>query len=86
MAHGTVRYWASARAAAGTDEEQVEARTLAEALAVVRGREPGRPRLVEVLRVCSFVVDTAPVGARPHETVVLADGWVLEALPPFAGG
>ena len=86
MSVGTIRYWASARAAAGTDEEQVEAATLAEALAAVRAREPARPRLAEILRICSYVVDTRPVGTRPPESVALEGAWVVEALPPFAGG
>jgi len=46
----------------------------------------GRPRLVEVLSVCSFVVGEQPVGTRAHDKVALVDGDVVEALPPFAGG
>lgn len=86
MARGTVRYWAAARAAAGTDEETVDAATLADALAAVLAREPARARLAEILRVCSYVVDTTPVGSRAPATVELAEGWVVEVLPPFAGG
>jgi hypothetical protein len=36
--------------------------------------------------VCSFVVGEQPVGLRPHGEVRLADGDVVEVLPPFAGG
>ena len=86
MAVGTIRYWASAKAAAGVAEESLEARTLAEALAAVLARHADRPRLGEVLSVCSFVVDGHPTGRRPPDDVLLADGWVAEALPPFAGG
>jgi molybdopterin synthase sulfur carrier subunit len=86
MATGTIRYWAAAKAAAGVDEETADASTLAEALAVALARTADRPRLAEVLKRCSFVVDGHPTGRRPHDEVMLAEGWVVEALPPFAGG
>jgi molybdopterin synthase sulfur carrier subunit len=79
----TLRFWASARAAAGSPDEQVQAATLAEALAQV---VPGRARLAQVLQVCSFVVDGDPVGSRPHDGVALAPGALVDVLPPFAGG
>jgi hypothetical protein len=86
MAVGTIRYWASAKAAAGVGEESLEASTLAEALTVVLARHGDQPRLGEVLSVCSFVVDGHPTGHRRPDEVSLAEGWVAEALPPFAGG
>lgn len=79
----TLRYWAAARAAAGTAEEQVElpdGADLAAALEAARaahGAELGR-----VLERCSYLADE--VRARPG--TVLADGSVVEVLPPFAGG
>ncbi|MFJ6572383.1 MoaD/ThiS family protein [Streptomyces sp. NPDC091292] len=84
MARGTIRYWAAAKAAAGTAEEPYEAETLAEALDTARTHHPGE--LTTVLRRCSFLVDGAPVGTRGHETVRLAEGGTVEVLPPFAGG
>ncbi|MER6916849.1 MoaD/ThiS family protein [Streptomyces sp. NPDC000594] len=84
MPAGTIRYWAAAKAAAGTPEEPYTAGTLAEALKVVRQRHPGE--LTRVLERCSFLVDGDPVGGRAHETVRLADGGTVEVLPPFAGG
>ncbi|MCX2927529.1 MoaD/ThiS family protein [Streptomyces sp. NEAU-W12] len=84
MAKVTVRYWAAAKAAAGVAEESYEAVTLADALAAARERHPGE--LTRVLRRCSFLVDSDPVGTREHETVRLADGGTVEVLPPFAGG
>jgi len=80
----TLRYWAGARAAAGVAQEQVAAGTLADALAqVVAARGE---RLGTVLGVCAFVVDGDPVGSRPHGSVVLAPGSLVDVLPPFAGG
>jgi len=80
----TVRYWAAARAAAGTAEEQLEAGTLAEALALAAAAHG--PALQKVLTVCSYVVDGDPVGSRAHEQVALRPGALVDVLPPFAGG
>ncbi|GAA2119267.1 MoaD/ThiS family protein [Streptomyces synnematoformans] len=83
-ANGTIRYWAAAKAAAGTAEEPYAADTLAEALAAARGRHG--EGLAQVLARCSFLVDGRAVGARDHAGVALADGGTVEVLPPFAGG
>lgn len=80
----TLRYWAGARAAAGTSSEEVEAPTLAAALA--GAREAHGERLSRVLEVCSFVVDGDPVGARDHDAVHLGAASLVDVLPPFAGG
>lgn len=86
MAHGLIRYWAAAKEAAGTAEEEYDAATLAEVLDGARARHADRPRFADVLRRCSYVVDGRPVGTRDHADVRLADGDVVEVLPPFAGG
>ncbi|MDA8319769.1 MAG: MoaD/ThiS family protein [Actinomycetota bacterium] len=89
MAIVTLRYWAAARDAAGRAEEQVSGRTLAEALAAglaSAGARDSSGRLELVLRRCSLLIDGEPVGTRPHDSVVLHDGAVVEVLPPFAGG
>lgn len=83
---GTIRYWAAAKAAAGTAEEPYAARTLADALDAARDRHHAEPEFARVLLRCSFLVDGAPVGTRDHHTVQLADGGTVEVLPPFAGG
>ncbi|MFD8599761.1 MoaD/ThiS family protein [Kitasatospora sp. NPDC059646] len=83
---GTVRYWAAAKAAAGRAEEPYLAATLGEALAAVRAAHAGRPELLRVLAMCSFLVDGDPVGARDHAGVALSEGGTVEVLPPFAGG
>jgi sulfur-carrier protein len=86
MARGLIRYWAAAKEAAGTAEEPYDAQTLAAALADARNRHVDRPRFAEVLLRCSYVVAGSPVGTRNHSDVKLADGDVVEVLPPFAGG
>ncbi|PHQ51593.1 molybdopterin synthase sulfur carrier subunit [Streptomyces cinnamoneus] len=83
---GTIRYWAAAKAAAGTAEEPYAARTLADALAAARRRHEDEPEYARVLARCSFLVDGGPVGTRDHSTVQLAEGGTVEVLPPFAGG
>jgi molybdopterin converting factor small subunit len=80
----TVRYWAALKDAAGTAEEQVDAATLAEALAAVRARHDDR--FTEVLARCSLLVDGAQVGPRDHAQVPLPGGGEVDCLPPFAGG
>jgi molybdopterin converting factor small subunit len=80
----TVRYFAAAKAAAGTAEEQREAGDLA-ALLEAAGAAHG-PELTRLFGICSFLVDEHPVGERPYATVALADGAVVDVLPPFAGG
>jgi molybdopterin converting factor small subunit len=76
-----VRYFAGARAAAGTSEEKLDAQTL-DALIETATALHG-DRLAGILTSCSFLVDglnwrdrTAPL---PAEATV-------DVLPPFAGG
>lgn len=86
MAHGTIRYWAAAKAAAGVAEEPYEAQTLAEALAAALARHAGIPEFARVIARASYLVDGVPVGTRSHDQVGLPDGSTVEVLPPFAGG
>ncbi|MDQ0994617.1 MoaD/ThiS family protein [Streptomyces sp. V3I7] len=85
-AAGTIRYWAAAKAEAGTAEDPYRAATLAEALEQARARHADRPRFARVLSTCSFLVDGDPVGGRDHADVALPEGGTVEVLPPFAGG
>ena len=82
MALVTMRYWAAAKEAAGVAEQQVAADTLAAALAAVGPSA----RLSAVLARSSFLIDGQPVGTRAAEAIILADGAIVEVLPPFAGG
>lgn len=85
MATGTLRYFAAVRAAAGVETEPYRgAATLAEALEQARAGHDDR--FTTVLARCSFLVDEQPVGGRPHDTVLLGEGAVIDCLPPFAGG
>ena len=86
MAKVHVRYWAAAKEAAGLAEEDVSAGTLAEALGIMRDRHARDPRFAGVLARSSFLVDGTQAGHHHPETVVLADGNVIEVLPAFAGG
>jgi sulfur-carrier protein len=83
----TLRYWAAAKQAAGTAEDHVDGvATLDELLAAAVRMRPDDGAFARVLGRCSFLVDEDPVGTRPHASVALRDGAVVEALPPFAGG
>jgi molybdopterin converting factor small subunit len=85
----TVRYWAAARAAAGVDSDVIavsDGTTLADVLVDVRSLHPDRPRLAEVVTVCSVLVGDQPVGSSDPTQVRLRAGQIVELLPPFAGG
>jgi sulfur-carrier protein len=79
MAQVTVRYWAGAREAAGHDEEGLTADRVGDLVEQLTHRTPA---LAEVLGVSSLLVD----GLVAPPSRVLADGEVVEVLPPFAGG
>jgi molybdopterin converting factor small subunit len=82
----TVRYWAAAKHAAGVAEETLDATTLSEALAQAMARRPAATEFRAVLDRSSFLVDGEQAGGRGAEAVALAEGTVIEVLPPFAGG
>jgi sulfur-carrier protein len=84
MAIVTMRYWAAAKDAAGIAEQQLTADTLATALSLAGIN--GGAQLKAVLDRSSFLIDGNPVGRRAADSVELADGNVIEVLPPFAGG
>jgi molybdopterin synthase sulfur carrier subunit len=83
-----VRYWAAAKAAAGTDSDDVLVTgptTLAELRAAAAALHPGT-RLSEVLAACSTLVGEQPVGLADPASYVVDPGATVEFLPPFAGG
>jgi len=85
----TLRYWASARAAAGTDTDTVEVTgptTLADLLARARSVHAESPRFADVLACCSVMVGDRPVTTDDPASVLVQPGSTVELLPPFAGG
>ncbi|MBA8796216.1 molybdopterin converting factor small subunit [Friedmanniella endophytica] len=88
MTRVVVTFWGGARAAAGCASEQLEADTVADALAVLRDRHPD-PGFARVLTASSVLVDGHAVRPDRRRDALTpdADGCVrLEVLPPFAGG
>jgi molybdopterin converting factor small subunit len=80
----TVRYFAAARAAAGTEHETVElpaVATVADLIAAVEARH--EPEFGRVLLRCSYLLDEVAVRDTAQE---IPDGAALDVLPPFAGG
>ncbi|RZU33679.1 molybdopterin converting factor small subunit [Blastococcus saxobsidens] len=77
----TVRYFAGARAAAGTGTEAREAASLDQLVGQIVA-DHGE-RLERVLTACSFLIDGAQARDR---TAPLSPGAVVDVLPPFAGG
>lgn len=87
----TVRYWAGARAAAGTAEDVFETDptggelSLADVVALVLERHPGE-QMARTVGVCSVLLGDQPVRSQDPAEVVVSPGSVVELLPPFAGG
>lgn len=79
-----VRYFASARAAAGVDEEKVtlpDGTRVADAVARLRELHP--EKLPKLLEAVSYLLDGVAVRDL---TKPLTDAAELDVLPPFAGG
>ena len=87
----TVRYWAGARAAAGTAEDVLETDatggplSLADVLDRVLELHPGE-QMARTVGVCSVLLGDQPVRTQDPAAVVVRPGEVVELLPPFAGG
>jgi molybdopterin converting factor small subunit len=84
-----LRYWASARAAAGVAEDVVEAAAPV-SLAALRARAKElhgtSARFATVLDTCSVLVGDRPVASGQPDAVLVEPGQTVEFLPPFAGG
>ena len=79
----TVRYFAAACAAAGTETEMMDLRagsTLADLVTELESRDTG---LAKVLARSSYLCDGVAVRDR---RMTLNDGHTIDVLPPFAGG
>ena len=83
----TLRFFAAARAATGLDEIARVFDDEPTVGALADGLEPGpgtpKAELDAVLDRCSFLVDG--LSTRDRDLVV-ADGAVVDVMPPFAGG
>ncbi len=85
----TMRYWASARAAAGTDSEALDVPgpvPLVDLLQRVRAAHSDSSRFSDVLACCSVMVGDRPVTTDDPAAVMVEPGSTVEFLPPFAGG
>lgn len=85
----TMRYWASIRAAAGTDSDLLDVHgsvTLADLLGRVRSAHSDSSRFAEVLSCCAMMVGDRPVTTGDPAEVIVQPGSTVEFLPPFAGG
>lgn len=79
----SVRFFAAAQAAAGTDSRVLSLRpgaTVADAISELCGQSD---KMGLVVQKCSFLCDGVAVRDR---TTVLRTGQILDVLPPFAGG
>lgn len=84
MADLNVRYFASARAAAGLESESVtvgDGTTVADVLRVLTQRHAGR--FAAIAEASSLLLDG--VAVRSPDTLI-ASATDLDILPPFAGG
>ena len=76
----TVRYWASARAAAGRDTEPFVGSQVGDVLGEAAAAT--HTGLSAVLDASTILVD----GRQVTASELLVEGATLEVLPPFAGG
>jgi sulfur-carrier protein len=80
----SLHYWAGAKAAAGVAEEEIHARTVAEALRFACDKRSD-PHFDRVIRASSVLLD----GLTAHPADLerpLSVPVRVEILPPFAGG
>lgn len=79
----SVRFFAAAQAAAGTDESRVTLQPGATVACVVSELSCRSDELARVLQRCSYLCDG--VAVRDPE-MKLHSGQTIDVLPPFAGG
>ncbi len=77
----TLRYFAAAAEAAGTDQEHLAGADLAAVLAAAVDRHGAR--LAHVVQHSSLLLDGRYL---TDQDTVLAEADVVDVLPPFAGG
>ncbi|MGB6206990.1 MoaD/ThiS family protein [Mycobacterium sp.] len=79
----TVRYFAAARAAAGSDSEQLSLHSGTTVGELVDGLGDRSQELARVLSRCSYLCDGVAVRDKAQP---LQAGNTIDVLPPFAGG
>jgi molybdopterin synthase sulfur carrier subunit len=79
----TVRYFAAARAAAGSDDEIVGVAPGTTVGALLHSLGERDPELAKVLSRCSYLCDGIAVRDLG---LTLGDAQTIDVLPPFAGG
>jgi sulfur-carrier protein len=82
----TVRYFAAARAAAGTESETVTVHPGATVAELVDGLSERDAQLATVLSRCSYLCDGIAVRGDAAASRCLRAGETIDVLPPFAGG
>lgn len=82
----TLRYWASARAAAGVAEVRIAVDGPVTLASLLESAGSANDRLARILSTCSVLLADRPVGSSDPATVLVEPGQVVEFLPPFAGG
>ena len=80
----SLHYWAGAKAAAGVAEEEIQARTVAEALRFACDKRSD-PHFDRVIAASSVLLDGLTAHPADLERRLTAPARV-EILPPFAGG
>lgn len=78
-----MRFFAAARAAAGSEEETIRIRPGTTLSGLVTQLSDRDANLAKVLRRCSFLCDG--VAVRDAD-VTLGNAQTIDVLPPFAGG
>ena len=79
----TVRFFAAARAAAGTDTDELTLKAGATVADVVSELCCRSDELARVLQRCSYLCDGVAVR---NKATSLRSGQTVDVLPPFAGG
>lgn len=82
----TVRYFAAARAAAGTESEVVTIRPGVTVAELAHDLARRNPQLSTVLQRCSYLCDGIAVGAEAAAGRPVEFDQTIDVLPPFAGG
>ena len=78
-----MRYFAAARAAAGSDSEELTVRDGATVGDLVDELSTRSPELARVMLRCSYLCDGVAVHDKAQP---LQPGNTIDVLPPFAGG